>query len=158
MQSLPKLSLSANHPSTQPVSIHTDTNASGTSSNRFVCCPVSVTDALNSLLQSARLIERQPFARTQIFSTAVLAPEDWFEHHLLRDSEPHEIALFGPAESKFDPAELDGQAEDSRWIATKRKGPKRTAGTTEVATPLREKKTNQDPKRCLLAADKLLKL
>jgi len=118
---------------------------------------VSISDALSSLASSSCLISSLPFRRTQTFSTAVLAPEDWFEHHLLRDSEPHENALFTPADHKFDPAAEDhGPAAGDKWTAAKRKGPKRAAGQGDLASPLKEKGKTQDSLRCLRAAEKLL--
>lgn len=118
---------------------------------------MSISDALSSLLSSSELISSLPFRRTQVFSTAVLAPEDWFEHALLRDSEPHENALFTAADTKFDPSEEPDEASRDKWTAAKRKGPKRAAGQGEVASPLKEKNgRGQDSARCLRAAEKLL--
>lgn len=124
---------------------------------------MSISDSLSSLVSSSALISSLPFRRTQVFSTAVLAPEDWFEHALLRDSEPHENALFGPAEAKFDPAEereAGGAGAGDRWVAAKRKGPRRAAGGGEVASPLKERSNvggkGQDSGRLLGAAEKLL--
>lgn len=125
----------------------------------LVCCLVSISDALSSLLSSSELISSLPFRRTQVFSTAVLAPEDWFEHALLRDSEPHENALFVNPDNKFDPAEEGADLGGDKWVAAKRKGPKRAAGQGEVASPLRERGVKgQDSGRCLGAAEKLLEV
>lgn len=121
---------------------------------------MSVLDALSSLVHSAQTITSLPFTRHQHLSHAVLAPEIWFENNLLRDGEPHESALFGPAEDKFDPHELPDDQLD-KWTATKRKGPKRAQGP-EMASPLKERRGMgagaDDPFRCLRAAGKLLQV
>jgi len=51
-------------------------------------------DSLTSLLSSSASIAALPFRRTHVLSHAALAPEEWFEAHLIRDAEPHERALF----------------------------------------------------------------
>ena len=118
---------------------------------------MSLSDALASLVSSSELISSLPFRRTQVFSTAVLAPEEWFEHALLRDSEPHENALFTAADTKFDPSEEQDEGTRDKWTAAKRRGPKRAAGQGEVASPLKEKHgRGQDSARCLRAAENLL--
>lgn len=109
-----------------------------------------IQDSLDSLLQSASVINALPFKQTQVFTLAVLSPEDWFETHLIRDAEPHELSLFRPA--RYEEQE---DKVDEKWTATKRPGPERVGGW-EKASPLKEKRGNDDPARCLLAAKRLL--
>jgi hypothetical protein len=120
-----------------------------------------LSDSLSSLVQSTSLIKSLPFARTQCFTRAVLSSEEWFETHLIRDAEPYELALFRPAESRYDvPPEssLDRTAGEERWTATQRLGPQR-AGGWDKASPLKEKKgAGDDPERCLKAAKRLLEI
>lgn len=108
-------------------------------------------DSLDSLLASASLISSLPFHRTLSFTHAVLSPEEYFETHLIRDAEPHELSLFRPAEERY---EVDEGKEDT-WIARKRAGPQRV-GEWQKASPLKERRGNDDPARCLLAAKRLL--
>jgi hypothetical protein len=109
-------------------------------------------DSLTSLVQSSRLIQSLHFHRSQVFTRAVLASEEWFETHLIRDAEPHELALFRPSDMlRYDAVE---QVGEERWTATTRKVPERV-GAVERASPLKGRGTD-DPERCLRAARKLL--
>lgn len=111
-----------------------------------------LSDSLSSLVQSSRLIQSLNFNPTQVFTRAVLSSEQWFETHLIRDAEPHELALFRPTDTlRYDAVE---QVGEERWTATTRKGPERV-GAVERASPLKGRGTD-DPERCLRAARKLL--
>lgn len=115
-----------------------------------------INDSLLSIAQSSSIISSLQFHRTEVFTLAVLSPEAWFETHLIRDAEPHELALFRPTDSRYDP--IDAQ-EEEKWVATKRKGPERL-GPLEKASPLKEgnRKGGDDPERCLQAAQRLLEI
>lgn len=117
-----------------------------------------ITDSLTSLVQSGSIIRSLAFKRTEIFSLAVLSPESYFETHLIRDAEPHELTLFRPSDNRYDPTDA---LEEEMWVATKRKGPERV-GVGERASPLKDasngRKGGEDPERCLKAAKKLLRV
>ncbi|GAA5859906.1 hypothetical protein JCM1840_001790 [Sporobolomyces johnsonii] len=126
-----------------------------------------LSDALSSLAQSAQVLDSLPFHRTQILPRTVLSDEDFFESRLIRDAAPHELALFQPNQASGDywatepdePAAQDGE----RWIATKRKAPKRVDVGKDKASPLKERQRPpanpvDDADRCLRAAKKLLEI
>lgn len=115
-----------------------------------------VLDSLSSMRQSSLVIAALPFHRQHAFARAALASEDYFETNLIRDAEPHELALFSTAHSRLDPADADSQ---DRWTATKRHGPRRAIGR-DKASPLKERRgaTVADPSRALRAAQKLLEI
>ncbi|SCV67805.1 BQ2448_5416 [Microbotryum intermedium] len=136
-------------------------------------------ESLNSIARSSALIDALTFRRTRAFSRAILATEEQFEAHMIRDAEPYELALFRPTlESRYDALDgglMDDDAEnvfgassgagavvggEEKWTAAKRGGPQR-AGAWDKASPLKERKGTaaaEDPDRCLRAALKLLSI
>lgn len=121
--------------------------------------------ALASLQSSTALLSTLHFHSTNALSAALLAPEAAFETHLIRDAAPHELALFEPASSVqpvlLDSADLSRAGDGERWTATKRAQPKQVGGW-EKASPLKQKKgaagQQEDPLRCLKAAERLLQV
>lgn len=121
-----------------------------------------ISESLASIAQSSSLIRSLTFHQTQVFTLAVLSPEAWFETHLIRDAEPHEVSLFRPSDNRYDPIHAQ---EEEKWVATKRKGPERL-GALEKASPLKEGSAGRkagggaadDPERCILAAQRLLEI
>ncbi|BGP39631.1 hypothetical protein JCM10449v2_003582 [Rhodotorula kratochvilovae] len=129
--------------------------------------------AFASLAQSAAALRSFRFEQTAVLPRTVLSSEEFFETHLIRDAAPHELALFEPAAATNDVLPLDadevaqmglanGQLDD-KWMAIKRKGPRRAGVQKDRASPLRERRATQaghpggpDPDRCLRAAQKLL--
>ncbi|GAA6051784.1 hypothetical protein JCM3770_004970 [Rhodotorula araucariae] len=129
--------------------------------------------AFASLAQSSAALRSFRFEQTAVLPRTVLSSEEFFETHLIRDAAPHELALFEPAAATNDVLPLDadevaqmglanGQLDD-KWMAIKRKGPRRAGGQRDRASPLRERRATQaghsggpDPDRCLRAAQKLL--
>jgi len=130
--------------------------------------------AFASLAQSAAALRACRFDQSAVLPRTVLSSEEFFETHLIRDAAPHELALFEPAPATTDvlPHDADevaqlglaqGQSED-KWMAIKRKGPRRAGGQKDKASPLKERRVTQaaggtggpDPDRCLRAAQKLL--
>lgn len=120
--------------------------------------------AFSSLQSSTDLLNSLQFTHNPSLSLALLAPEATFETHLIRDAAPHELALFQPSTSRYDaPILLDsadlstGGHHEERWTAAKRAPPQRVGGW-EKASPLKERRIQgqEDPNRCLKAAEKLL--
>lgn len=127
-----------------------------------------IADALASLRQSARVLDHLAFTPRAALPRAVLASDDHFETHLIRDAAPHELALFEPNDPTNDPViapdAFDAQHPSSsgeRWVAAKRAGPQRAAAARgaggQAPSPLKDRRaTDPDPDRCLRAAKKLL--
>jgi hypothetical protein len=121
-----------------------------------------INDSLTSMRNSSDKISSLPFRRTNVLPQAALAPQSWFEAHLIRDAAPHERALFRATPPRFDTVTAGRQAgggKGEEWTATKRVGPRRAAQGSELrASPLKEKRNapGQDPRRALVAASKLL--
>lgn len=115
-----------------------------------------VLDSLTSMRQSSLVIAALPFHRQRAFAHAALASEDYFESNLIRDAEPHELALFSTKHARVDPSDAAGE---DRWTATKRLGPRRAIGR-DKASPLKERRTATvaDPARAIRAAQKLLEI
>lgn len=125
-----------------------------------------IPSALSSLQSSTALLESLQFTHNPSLSLALLAPEASFETHLIRDAAPHELALFQPSSTRYDaPILLDsgdlslggGAGHEERWTAAKRASPVRVGGW-EKASPLKERRVQgqEDPNRCLKAAERLL--
>ncbi|GAA6024230.1 hypothetical protein JCM10207_006965 [Rhodosporidiobolus poonsookiae] len=133
--------------------------------------PDYIHDALRSLQQSSAYLDALPFHSSCILPRAVLCSEDAFEHHLIRDAAPHELALFEPAPATQDFASAGVDAEEllarerggDKWVANKRKGPTRVS-QRDRASPLKDRRRTtapghtavDEPDRCLRAAMKLL--
>lgn len=120
--------------------------------------------ALSSLQSSTALLNSLQITHNPSLSLALLAPEATFETHLIRDAAPHELALFQPSSTQYDaPILLDsgdlsvGGQHEERWTAAKRAAPLRVGGW-DKASPLKERRVQgqEDPNRCLKAAEKLL--
>ncbi|GAA5883486.1 hypothetical protein JCM3774_003600 [Rhodotorula dairenensis] len=127
-------------------------------------------DALASLSQSTGVLRSLTFTSRAVLPRAVLAPDDWFETHLIRDAAPNELALFSPNPASYpvvqvdvdDPLLLVGDdPEATRLAVAKRKAPQRanlardladSASTGDNGHPA----ARNQPERCLLTAHKLL--
>ncbi|GAA5963704.1 hypothetical protein JCM8115_004247 [Rhodotorula mucilaginosa] len=125
-------------------------------------------DALASLSQSASVLRSLSFSSRAVLPRCVLASDDWFETHLIRDAAPHEIALFDPNPASYpvvqleldDPLLLDAAAnsgEAHRLAVAKRRAPKRAnlTSTSNVGVAPTTA-TRNEPERCLVTAQKLL--
>ncbi|ORY88092.1 hypothetical protein BCR35DRAFT_313096 [Leucosporidium creatinivorum] len=119
--------------------------------------------ALSSLQSSTALLNSLHFTHSPSLSLALLSPESTFETHLIRDAAPHELALFQPSSTRYDApilldsADLSLGHHEERWTAAKRAPPQRVGGW-EKASPLKERRVQgqEDPNRCLKAAERLL--
>ncbi|KPV75196.1 uncharacterized protein RHOBADRAFT_53207 [Rhodotorula graminis WP1] len=127
--------------------------------------------AFASLAQSAATLRSLRFERSAVLPRAVLGPDELVETLLLRDALPHELALFEPAPASADviPHDADEVAQmgllasssgDDKWMAAKRKGPRRAARHADKPSPLKARRQGgaggPDADRCLRAAQQLL--
>ncbi|GAA5894991.1 hypothetical protein JCM8208_000080 [Rhodotorula glutinis] len=127
--------------------------------------------AFASLAQSAATLRSLRFERSAVLPRAVLGSDELVETHLMRDALPHELALFEPAPASADvvPHDADEVAQmgllalghgDDKWMAAKRKGPRRAGGHIDKPSPLKARRQGgaggPDADRCLRAAQQLL--
>lgn len=119
-------------------------------------------DALDRLAASSSKLADLPFRNTTSFSRAVLEPRLLLD--LIREAEPHELALFQQASngtaSAFVAEQLErlrlGRSVNGRWDLPKRVGPLRRSAP-DRPSPLKRRAVDQDdPERYLQAASKLL--
>lgn len=130
--------------------------------------------AFASLAQSATTLRSLRFERSAVLPRAVLGSDELIETHLMRDALPHELALFEPAPASADviPHDADEVAQmgllalghaDDKWMAAKRKGPRRAGAHVDKPSPLQPRRAGAsgaaagpDADRCLRAAQQLL--
>lgn len=126
-----------------------------------------LSEALASLSQSASILRSLSFSSRAVLPRCVLATDDWFETHLIRDAAPNEIALFDPNPASYPVVQLelddplllaagDPNSEAHRLAVAKRRAPKRTNLNVDGVTPPTTATTRNQPERCLLTARKLL--
>ncbi|GAA6064093.1 hypothetical protein JCM10212_004164, partial [Sporobolomyces blumeae] len=129
-------------------------------------------EAFASLSRSAAQLSQLSFPVGSILPQTVLSSVASFETHLIRDADPHELALFQPndanldywastADNNNDLNRVAGGQDADTWTAAKRQGPRRVETAKDKASPLKDlssKGSTADPDRCLRAAQKLLEI